>query len=73
LLEYRYTRWIGKNNRKIEAVCKIFKEKFAVDHFFVKSYGSSFFSLPPGNMYQLVDENMVKQYPMLLPTAKDST
>jgi len=68
LLEYRYTRWIGKNKLKIEASCPIFNERFAVDHVFVKCYGS-LTTMPTGERFQLIDHNMVQQYPMLLPNA----
>jgi len=68
LLEYQYTRWIGKSKLKIEAACKSFAEKFALDHVFVKSYGSTS-TMPTGDKYKLINAELIKQYPLLLPNA----
>ncbi|KAG9292464.1 hypothetical protein G9A89_000462 [Geosiphon pyriformis] len=68
LLKYNYTRWIGKSKLKIEANCATFKETFSVDHVFVKCYGSVS-AIPTGNNYKLIDKELVKQYPSLLPNS----
>jgi hypothetical protein len=65
LLEYRYTRWIGIGKLKIQATCPVFNERFAVDHEFVKCYGSTQ-TIPTGSKFKLIDEELIKQYPMLL-------
>lgn len=65
-LEYKYTRWSDKRKLKIVAECKIFSEKFTVDHLFVKRYGSV---KTPTRESVLINNALVKQYPMLLPSA----
>jgi hypothetical protein len=64
-VRYEYTRWHNKKQTKIVASCPIFKETFVVDHLFVKKYGSR---LTPEKDSVIIDEQMVEQYPMLLPT-----
>ncbi len=63
--EYRYTQWHNKKKTKIVAVCSIFNETFIVDHLFVKRYGTH--TKPVDNAI-VIDNNMVKRYPMLLPS-----
>jgi hypothetical protein len=69
-VQYQYTRWHNKKQTKIVATCSVFKETFVVDHLFVKKYGAQ---LTPAEGSVIIDEQMVKQYPMLLPTTTAST
>jgi len=67
LLEYVYKEWVNKHHTKIKASCPIFGETFVVDHVFVRSYGSRH-ELPTGEGFVLVDEDLVRQHPALLPS-----
>jgi hypothetical protein len=72
LLEYVYREWVPRQQkRKIYCHCTVFNEKFAVDHAFVKAYGSRF-AKPTGDSEKLIDEALVREFPALLPTATTS-
>lgn len=71
VLEYKYTRWMGRQHLKIEAHCPVFKETFVVDHVFVRSYGSASLLTNPilpenEGKVVLIDEDFLQLYPQLL-------
>ena len=65
VVSFTYVRWYHKTSQtKIVAQCAIFKEEWPVNHHFVRAYGSA--KLPPDNS-QLVDSDLVHQFPHILP------
>jgi len=60
---YQYGK-ISKNMLKIVAHCPIFNERFEVNHWFVKQYGSNTICKPD---WVLIDETFISQYPCVLP------
>lgn len=68
LVGARYKSWVNKSRTQINAEFPIFDEAFAVDHYFVFSFGS-LMSLPTYS-HQVVDAEFVKSYPSVLPESK---
>ncbi len=54
----------------------VFQETWkSLDHNFVKMYGTNkaYNPLQPTEGYRLVDEELVRQYPQLLPSSRNNT
>jgi hypothetical protein len=68
LVRVHYKSWANKSRTQINAEFPIFDELFAVDHYFVFSFGS-LMSLPTYS-HQVVDKDFVKRYPSVLPEVK---
>lgn len=67
VLEYRYTKWIGKSQRVLAAFCEVFNEMWPrLDAYFVFAYGSVK-SFDPQRMV-LVDSQLLQQFPELTPS-----
>ncbi len=76
VVEYRYTKWANRSKTKITAMVPVFQETWkSLDHNFVKMYGTNkaYNSLQPTERYRLVDEELVRQYPQLLPSSCNNT
>jgi len=71
VLEYKYVKWVGSTKRKIDARCDVFRERFDVDHVFVRRYGSQKV-IVKSDMTVLIDADLVRKYPTLMPGAKSS-
>ena len=72
IIEYKYTKWIGKNHLKIEATCELFDERWKLDHAFVKQYGSKTKQYWKNNKdikFKIVDKDLLTTYPELSPKA----
>lgn len=59
-----YTRWVGKNKRKIKVECALTNEAFDFDHYTVKAYGMCM-TIDSARMV-LITEAMCKEYPKIL-------
>jgi hypothetical protein len=64
VLRYSYGKLVGKDKRKIEALCPLFEERFVVDNVFVHLYGS-IKALRPDMV--LIDEAFCIEFPQVLP------
>jgi len=64
VLPCSYTRWVGRDRKKIRISCAITNEEWTVDHYFVKRYGSCS-DLDPTAMV-LVDQGLCATYPKIL-------
>jgi hypothetical protein len=60
-----YTRWIGRQIRKLSIHHAVTNEEYPVDHYFVKAYGCATVFDP--TCMVLVDKNLCKKYPKILP------
>jgi len=58
-----YTRWVGKQHRKIKVECALTNEVFDFDHYTVRAYGSCMV-IDPARMV-LIDASLVKKYPKI--------
>lgn len=65
VLHCEYGRWIGRNKRKIMLTCAVTNEEFAVDHYFVRSYGCCSVFSPEAMV--LVDRALCKKHPKIMP------
>lgn len=59
-----YTRWVGKNNRKIKVECALTNEAFDFDHYTVIAYGTCMV-LDTTRMV-LIDKALCKKYPKIV-------
>ena len=66
VVEYEYTRWLNATHTKIEGHCRVFKETFPLDHYFVYAFGDRR-AFDETKMI-LVDLDMITKYPSLLPS-----
>jgi hypothetical protein len=64
LLHGRYYTWENKTHTKISIKFSVLKQVYVVDNIFVQRYG--YRRVFPENGAKLVDETLVKQYPILL-------
>jgi hypothetical protein len=67
VVPYVYRHFSNKQKTKITAECTLFKERFVVDHNFVRRYGSmKRIDKDADTTIKIIDEGMLKEYPELL-------
>ncbi len=67
-VQHRYDSWVNKSRRKINIVCDLFRESYAVDHDYVVRYGL-IQDVTPSDGAVLIDEQYCQLYPDILPDA----
>jgi len=66
VLRCTYKAWVSSKQRKVRLYCELLKYEYAVDHYFVRTYGCSQ-DFDAGTMV-LVDSVLCKTYPKILPS-----
>lgn len=63
-LVYHYLSWANAKHTKLHAVRSLFKEKFIVDHVFVKTFGSNRILIPPTDI--LITKELCIAHPSII-------